>query len=242
MEDVDYVALHAPYNKLTQKGFARLYYDTHRLALASGSPSPYPSLAAFDLPLDASYADVGLEKAVLALSRDAYTTKVAPSTLLPQQLGNMYTASLYAGLLSLLTSDAPLVGKRLLCFSYGSGLASSMFSMHAPERVAASPLTAELSGRKGGEGGEVETAAVLVALKERVGLQARLQARVQRTPAEFEAMMEKREKLHALSQFTPSDPIDDLAEGTWYLVEKDAASRRQYKRKGGDGPTVQTSH
>ena len=241
VEAVDYVALHAPYNKLTQKGFARLYFNDHRLAVARSAPSPYPALASFDLPLADTYADVGLEKAALGLSRTAYTAKVTPSTLLPQHLGNMYTASLYAGLLSLVTSDAPLVGKRVLCFSYGSGLASSIFSFHVPERVAASPVTVGLLGGRG-EGGEVDVGEVLAALKAKVGLDERLKARVQKTPAEFEAMMEKREKLHSAAQFTPSDSVDDLTDGTWYLAEKDAASRRQYKRKGGEGPAVQTTH
>jgi hydroxymethylglutaryl-CoA synthase len=53
-----------------------------------------------------------------------------PATLAPKRLGNMYTASLYAGLVSLINSESSrLEGKRVLMFSYGSGLASSMFSL-----------------------------------------------------------------------------------------------------------------
>lgn len=36
------------------------------------------------------------------LAKSLYDTKVQPSTLIPKQVGNMYTASLYAALASLI--------------------------------------------------------------------------------------------------------------------------------------------
>lgn len=64
-----------------------------------------------------------------------------PATLAPKRLGNMYTASLYAGLVSLIANEhVELEGKRLLMFSYGSGLASSMFSLRV--RASAAELQA----------------------------------------------------------------------------------------------------
>ena len=236
LDAVDYVVLHAPYNKLTQKGFARLHYGDHRIADTRHTPSPHPSLAAFNtLPLDQSYADVGLEKALIALSKDAYQIKVTPSTLLPQHLGNMYTASLYAGLLSLLCSGAPLVGRRILCFSYGSGLASSIFSIHVPPTLPSSPLASTLlphSPFTPPPGTPIDVHSLLTALRSTLAIPQRLAARVLKTPAEFEQMMERRERLHALTEFRAEDGLEELAEGAWYLVEKDAASRRQYKQKG----------
>ena len=48
--------------------------------------------------------------------------------MLAKQLGNIYTGSLYNGLLSLLCdSSIDLSGKQVLMFSYGSGCAASMF-------------------------------------------------------------------------------------------------------------------
>jgi hydroxymethylglutaryl-CoA synthase len=48
----------------------------------------------------------------------------------PVQVGNMYTASLYAGLASLVEAKgAELEGKRLLLFSYGSGITAGMFTL-----------------------------------------------------------------------------------------------------------------
>ena len=59
-----------------------------------------------------------------------YQQYVAPGTKISGLNGTTYTASLYACLISLLVtrSDA-LIGQRLLCFSYGSGCASSMYSL-----------------------------------------------------------------------------------------------------------------
>ena len=41
-----------------------------------------------------------------------------------------------------------------------------------------------------------------------------------------------REALHSLDSFVASDSIHELTDGSWYLVEKDSASRRQYNKKG----------
>lgn len=50
---------------------------------------------------------------------------------LARMLGNIYTGSLYNGLLSLVTDKRiDLTGKRIMLFSYGSGCASSMFMVH----------------------------------------------------------------------------------------------------------------
>ena len=47
---------------------------------------------------------------------------------LAKQLGNIYTGSLYNGLLSLICDETiDLTGKKILMFSYGSGCAASMF-------------------------------------------------------------------------------------------------------------------
>ena len=53
------------------------------------------------------------------------------SLLLAKQLGNIYTGSLYNGLLSLICDESiDLTDKKVLMFSYGSGCAASMFVLH----------------------------------------------------------------------------------------------------------------
>lgn len=57
--------------------------------------------------------------------------KCERSLRLAKQLGNIYTGSLYNGLLSLVCDpDIDLAGKKILMFSYGSGCAASMFMVH----------------------------------------------------------------------------------------------------------------
>jgi|LauGreDrversion4_2_1035121.scaffolds.fasta_scaffold91237_2 hydroxymethylglutaryl-CoA synthase len=65
-----------------------------------------------------------------------WTNKCERTLYLAKNLGNIYTGSLYNGLLSLLNSGMPveqggegldLRGRRVMLFSYGSGCAASMF-------------------------------------------------------------------------------------------------------------------
>ena len=48
--------------------------------------------------------------------------------------GNIYTGSLYLGLISLIENQPSLVGKKIAMFSYGSGLASSMFILYREDQ------------------------------------------------------------------------------------------------------------
>ena len=50
--------------------------------------------------LEDSYFDKDLERAFMTASRDVFETKTKPTLLLANQVGNMYTPSLYGGLLS----------------------------------------------------------------------------------------------------------------------------------------------
>lgn len=57
-----------------------------------------------------------------------WVEKCERSLILAKRLGNIYTGSLYNGLLSLICDTSiNLVGKTILMFSYGSGCAASMF-------------------------------------------------------------------------------------------------------------------
>lgn len=72
-----------------------------------------------------------VEKTFVGLSAAAFKAKTGPATLASKKLGNMYTASLYGALASLLdsTPSAELAGKRIAMYSYGSGLAATFFSL-----------------------------------------------------------------------------------------------------------------
>ena len=66
----------------------------------------------------------------MALAKKRFAARVQPSIQLPTMCGNMYCGSVYASLCSLLANvdSQTAQGKRIALFSYGSGLASSLFS------------------------------------------------------------------------------------------------------------------
>ena len=85
-----------------------------------------PSLS--ERPASETLSDKAIETAFMKISNDGYKQKVWPGTACMRRLGNVYTASLYACLASLIDSEgSKLVNKRIGMFSYGSGLASSFF-------------------------------------------------------------------------------------------------------------------
>ncbi|GFZ08267.1 hydroxymethylglutaryl-CoA synthase [Actinidia rufa] len=81
---------------------------------------------------DESYQSRDLEKNLQATQQVAkpfYDAKVKPATLVPKQVGNMYTASLYSAFVSLIhNKHTSLAVQRVVMFSYGSGLSATMFS------------------------------------------------------------------------------------------------------------------
>lgn len=226
--DVDYFVFHAPYNKLVQKSVARLFYSDskYRSSSSSSSSSSSPSatspaasrvdasLSPFSsLPYDTSLTSKELEQTVTKLSKTAYATMTAPSTLLPTRLGNLYTASLYAGLISLVSTKASdLAGKRVLCFSYGSGLAASLFSIVIPQGQ--------------------ETIDQLNLIKTKLNVEERLKSRTLTTPKDLDAALDNHEKNHGVvGVYVPQVEVSskNLFEGSYYLVKKDEKGRRQYE-------------
>lgn len=84
---------------------------------------------------DSSITDKQLEKAILQASSQLYDQLAAQGASLQRQLGNLYTASLYSGLAALISQQRDgLVGKRVLCFSFGSGVVSSMFVLRGRQQ------------------------------------------------------------------------------------------------------------
>ena len=67
----------------------------------------------------------------MALSKADYAARVAPSMRCAARCGNMYTASLYVGLASLLASVEPAALKCNLVslYAFGSGCSSIFFTL-----------------------------------------------------------------------------------------------------------------
>ncbi|KAJ1450182.1 hydroxymethylglutaryl-coenzyme A synthase N terminal-domain-containing protein [Pelagophyceae sp. CCMP2097] len=130
--EFDYCCFHAPYNKLVQKGFARLRLGD-AVSSKGGDFHAYAETwcVAGDATYEASLSDKGLDARLRELSADAYRAKAACAAKLPKAVGNAYTASVFLGLASLVDGKAAELerGARVLLFSYGSGSLATMYSL-----------------------------------------------------------------------------------------------------------------
>ena len=153
---------------------------------------------------------------VLECSEPLYRAKCAPSTTLARQTGNAYTASLFGNLLCLLDAERDrTLGKRVVLFGFGSGMAASMYAM----RVVASPEP----------------------LLRRVGLIERLGARIPTSPACFHETLRLREQNYGACDYEPSEPLEELFPGTYYLVRIDGRGIRYYDRYQGSRASDQAA-
>ncbi|XP_037092751.1 hydroxymethylglutaryl-CoA synthase, cytoplasmic-like [Pollicipes pollicipes] len=214
VDSFDAVLFHSPFGKLVQKSLARLVFNDFLETDAAAVPERFPGLEAFrSKTLEESYFDRDVEKAFMERSRAQFEQKTKPSLLLASNVGNMYTPSLYSCLVSLLVSKKPdeLTGSRIALFSYGSGLASSLFSI----RIATT----------NGSGSRLE--ALLAGVSDVVG---RLEARQKVEPAAFADTMQLREQSHHLAPYAPKADPSMLFPGTYYLTGIDEKHRRQYAR------------
>ena len=130
LDRFDFMVFHAPNCKLVAKSYARLLYNDFLneplLAAFKTAPSELR-----DISLEESYIDKRVEKTFMGLSKKNYEQRVKPGIEVPTMCGNMYCASIFSGLVSLLSNvkSEQLQGRRVGLFSYGSGLASSFFSL-----------------------------------------------------------------------------------------------------------------
>ena len=126
--DFSYICMHTPFAKMVQKSFYTLVMDDMQA---------YPQL--HDQGLVGKIKEAGFkltpetQKALEAAGlKQQWQDRCERSLHLSKHLGNIYTGSLYTGLISLVCDDSiDLAGKKVLLFSYGSGCAASMFYVEA---------------------------------------------------------------------------------------------------------------
>ena len=154
----DYWVFHSPYNKLVQKSYARLFLlDARRryqqklaqrrqtgsgiddekkdedLLLALGKGPLRDWLAK---PIEETYADKALEKALKGVSGKDYQMRLADANAASVVVGNTYAASVFLGLASLVDragrreENGLTHGKRISLFSYGSGAMATMYCLN----------------------------------------------------------------------------------------------------------------
>lgn len=207
LDSVAYPVFHSPYGKMVQKGHGRFLYNDF---VASPHHPKFAGVPAEDIlkvEYKASLTDKVIEKTFIGAGKAEYAKRVEPSMKCSKRCGNMYTASLYGGLASLLSSVEPenLKGKTISMFAYGSGCASSFYTMIV-------------------KGDTTE-------IKEKLDLVNRLASMKVVPCQEYVEAMELREKNHNAGQYTPAGSLDDIWPGAYYLEEIDARYRRKYARK-----------
>lgn len=130
LDRFDYMCFHAPTCKLVQKSYARLLYHDY---LANPDQEVFGEVPGEvrDMDYRKSLTDKVVEKTFMALTKKRFNERVSPALQVATLCGNMYCASVWGGLASLLShvNSADLVGKRIALFSYGSGLAASFLSL-----------------------------------------------------------------------------------------------------------------
>lgn len=206
LDRFNYMIFHAPTCKLVAKSYARLLYNDYLLNPCADIFVEVPSKFK-DMDYSTSLTDKMLEKIFMGLTKKRFCERVLPSIEAPTMCGNMYTASVYSGIVSLLSNvdSAALQGKRIGIFSYGSGLASSLFSCKVV--------------------GSTEK------LQKVLNLKARLAARQTVSPKVYDEMCELRKKVHLQKNFIPSGSIETIAPNVYYLSNIDDMFRRTYEVK-----------
>ncbi|KAF2828829.1 hydroxymethylglutaryl-CoA synthase [Ophiobolus disseminans] len=206
LDRFDYMAFHAPTCKLVSKSYARMLYNDY---LDNPSSPLFAEVPAELKGMDytTSVTDKTVEKTFMALAKKRFAARVQPSINVPTQCGNMYCGSVYGSLASIIANvdNATLQGKRIGLFSYGSGLASSLFSFKV--------------------NGSVENIA------KQLDIHARLESRRVVAPEVYDEMCNLREKAHLKKSYTPTGKTDGLFPGTYYLTNIDDMFRRTYEIK-----------
>lgn len=206
----DYSAFHVPTCKLVTKSFARLLYNDFvaNPEAFKGKLDEETFAQVQALSYEQSLTDRNLEKVFLGLAKEESTRRLTPALKLATNTGNMYTASCWTSLSSVLffVGNEELQGKRISVFSYGSGLASTLMSVKVVGDI--SNITKNLD------------------LEYKLGA-----GRKQRTPQEYVEAIELREKAHLQKSFQPSGSIEDLASGVYYLVDINDKFQRKYEVK-----------
>jgi len=205
LADFDYHNFHSPYGKLVQKGHARLLYNDFLSAPEHPRFASVPSSSEFlALSPAEALASKTLEKTFVSLAAADYKTRVSPSMSLAKRCGNMYTASLYGGLASLVANVEPkeLKDKRISLFAYGSGCASSFYAIRV-------------------RGDTTE-------MREKIDLQRRLHSMKVVPCEEYVSALKLREKNHNAGNYTPAGSLNNLWPGSYYLEGIDSKYRRKY--------------
>ena len=209
----DFFCFHCPYSKLVEKAF----YQVKCFQIF---------IRRFNMKnLDLKNKVCGVQGKFWQLDKECqedikkefyeeFKLKILPGLFICKNCGNLYTGSLYGYLLSIILNgnNIELVNKRLIMFSYGSGLASTIFVL------------------------KINNAMYKNIIKRNMDIYNLFKERIKLSPYEYELILVKKEKMYLTNNYTPSGKIDDLFPNTYYLTKIDEKWRRYYKKKISNNP------
>lgn len=227
----DFMAFHTPNCKLVSKSYARLLYNDFPNDKSSPEFASLPQTLR-DLEYEESRKSKDLEKAFLALSQQLHASRIALCIRAPSLCGNMYTASLYCSLITVLSHvvSESLQGKTIGMFSYGSGIASTLFTLQVVGDVTGIiekiHLFARLEKRRVASPYEYDE--VYTSLLSGIISSRNLVLLVAHTPIKA---CQLREAGSGTANFTPRGDLASIGEGVYYLESTDEQYRRKYSVK-----------
>lgn len=134
----DYFVFHAPYNKLVQKSYGRLFLLDARRTHDKGMTTEQADHGLeqnewLTKPIQETYNDKALEGALKKVSATSYKAQLEDSNMASKLIGNTYTASVFIGLASLIDRAGGrgdlTPGKSIAVFSYGSGAMATIYRL-----------------------------------------------------------------------------------------------------------------
>ena len=137
-ESPDYFVFHAPYNKLVQKSYARLYLLDARRRMNQEEEKKEaidePLAEWLAKPIEETYSDRALDGVLKKLSQKSFDQRLVDANAASKAVGNTYTASVFLGLASLIDRAGGrgelTPGKTVAVFSYGSGALATLYRLH----------------------------------------------------------------------------------------------------------------
>jgi len=159
----------------------------------------------------------------MAWGKDDYAERVAPSMRCAARCGNMYTASLYGGLASVLSTVEPqrIQGKRISMYAFGSGCASSFFTLRVKGDTSKIREKLDLISR-------LESMKVVPCQEfvDALTVCAVFSGCIYLT--DNQPIPKLREENHNAAPYKPTGSIDNIWPGTYYLESIDEKYRRKY--------------
>lgn len=165
--------------------------------------------------LENSMDDRDFEMAMRIAGADLWRERVEPCCALNRAIGNCYTGSVFGCLVATIChAGAQLKDRRVLLFSYGSGSMASMYSLRGRVPGASSPGPFSLT----------KMAQVL-------SMQSRLNSRCRGSVEDFAAALDLRAAKYGTAPVQPDGSLENIAPGTYYVVDINERHHRSYQRK-----------